>query len=725
MGWFDEQIRQRKQSDDAALSESIGQMAGAVLGKRAFDKLDNSRAAKNAIDEILKFYHLKTREVPQDFKTLEEQLEYLLRPHGVMFRKVKLSGEWYKDAAGPMLCYCKSDGKAKAVLPNGMKGHTCIDYESGRRVKVTKKVQNSFEQEALLFYQPFPPGKIGALGLLKYIAGTLRTSDIVLLALSALTVTLIGMFTPYLSHLLFSDVLASGKMRLLLSTGIFLLCTVISSLMFRSVRTLLTARIENKAHVTVQAAAMTRVLSLPTDFFKKYSAGDLAGRIQYMDEICSALVSSVLETGITALFSLIYIVQIRRYAPSLTLPAAVILALTLIISVIAAIVQSRVSRRETELEAKESGMSFSLISGVQKIKLAGAEKRAFARWGKLYAQRAELLYRPPLFLTLSGVLTAATALLGTVAIYYFSVTGHVAPAEYYAFYSVFGMVMGAFGGISDTAIKTAAVRPMLEMVRPILEEAPEISGSKEVLSRISGGVELSSVSFRYSENMPPVLEDLSLKIRPGQYVAIVGKSGCGKSTLMRLMLGFETPQKGAVYYDGKDLTSIDLRSLRSRIGVVMQDVRLFQGDIFSNIALCAPGLTLDEAWETAEKVGIADDIREMPMGMFTVVSEGGGGISGGQRQRLLIARAIARKPKILMLDEATSALDNITQKKVADTLGEMKCTRIVIAHRLSTIKQCDRIVVLDGGRIIEDGTYDELIGKKGFFAELVDKQQVK
>ena len=224
--------------------------------------------------------------------------------------------------------------------------------------------------------------------------------------------------------------------------------------------------------------------------------------------------------------------------------------------------------------------------------------------------------------------------------------------------------------------------------------------------------------------MPLILDNLSLKIRPGQYVAIVGKTGCGKSTLMRILLGFEQPQKGAVYYDGRDLKALDPKSLRRRIGTVMQDGRLFMGDIFSNITISAPWLTLKEAWEAAEIAGFAEDIRNMPMGMNTLISEGQGGISGGQRQRLMIARAVAPKPRILMFDEATSALDNVTQKQVSEALDKMKCTRIVIAHRLSTIRQCDRIIVLDGGHIIEDGTYEQLIEKNGYFAELVARQRL-
>ncbi|MBQ2297503.1 MAG: ATP-binding cassette domain-containing protein, partial [Ruminiclostridium sp.] len=282
----------------------------------------------------------------------------------------------------------------------------------------------------------------------------------------------------------------------------------------------------------------------------------------------------------------------------------------------------------------------------------------------------------------------------------------------------------AFTALSGIGMQAANIRPTLEQIKPIMDAVPEASGDKKMVTRVSGGIELNNVSFRYAENMPWVLKDLSLKIRPGEYVAVVGKSGCGKSTLLRLLMGFETAQMGAIYYDGRDISTLDLRSLRKKIGVVMQNSKLFQGDIFSNITISAPWLTMAEAWEAAELADLADEIRAMPMGMHTVISEGGGGISGGQKQRLMIARAVAAKPRILMFDEATSALDNITQKKVSEALDSLKCTRIVIAHRLSTIRHCDRIIVLDEGNIVEDGTYDELLALGGHFADLVERQRL-
>ena len=396
----------------------------------------------------------------------------------------------------------------------------------------------------------------------------------------------------------------------------------------------------------------------------------------------------------------------------------------LVCSVTVSFVQMHITEKQMTEAGKENGMVYALINGVAKIKNAGAEKRAFARWSRQYVKAAKYLYQPPVFLKLSGVITTAISLLGTIIMYYEAIRSGVSMADYMAFNSAYGMLSGAFLSLTGIAATAAQIKPVLRMVQPILEAEPEVDEDRPVVTRLRGSIELNNVSFRYNDTMPNVVDDLSLKIRSGQYVAIVGKTGCGKSTLMRILLGFEKPQKGAVYYDGKDIVALDLKSLRQHIGVVMQNGRLFQGDVYSNITISAPQLTLEQAWEAAEMAGMAEDIRQMPMGMNTLISEGQGGISGGQRQRLMIARAIAPKPRILMFDEATSALDNITQKKVSESLNQLKCTRIIIAHRLSTIRHCDRIIVLDKGKIVEDGTYEELLEKGGYFSELVERQRV-
>lgn len=724
MGWFDEQIRQRKLNDDRLFEEAFADIAGAVTGSKVYAALNDFQKSKDAIEEILKFYHVRASELPENIEDLNEQLEYLLRPHGIMRRTVILDKGWYKDAIGAMLAVRKSDGLPVALIPAGMAGYTYYDAGSGRYIKINRKNQDLFEEEAIAFYSSFPLRKLGISDLMRYIVHTLSVSDFVMVGLATLAVTLIGLLTPKLTNLMFSDVLESGSVRVLISLAVFMVCVSASSIIAGGIKTLLLARVSTKTDLAVQAASMMRVLSLPAGFFKDYSAGELSSRAQHINSLCSMLVSTVLSTGLTSVFSLVYISQIFKYAPMLVVPALTVIAATVICSIVTMFVHMKNSKKRMEFAAKESGLSYSLISGVQKIKISGSEKRAFAKWAKLYAQEAKLTYNPPLFLKINSALNLAISLAGTIIMYYFAAAGGVSVADYYAFTAAYGMVSGAFMSLASMTMTVAGIRPVLDMAKPVLEAEPEIAEGKRVVERVSGGIELNNVSFRYSDSMPNVIDNLSIKIRPGQYVAIVGSTGCGKSTLMRLMLGFEKAQKGAIYYDGRDISKLDLKSLRRRIGVVMQDSKLFSGDIYSNITISAPWLTLDEAWEAAELSGIAEDIRRMPMGMHTVISEGSGGVSGGQRQRLMIARAIAPKPKILMFDEATSALDNITQKKVSESLDNLKCTRIVIAHRLSTIRSCDRIIYLENGRIAEDGTYEELIAKNGRFAELVERQRL-
>ena len=725
MSWFDDQIRLRKQKDQELFEDSIFRMASVVLGQSGAGSLNDDRiVTKAAIDEILKYYHIRPEEIPDSIQETEEQLEYSLRPHGIMRRNVRLEGDWYRSAFGPMLGFYGEEGLPVALLPKPFSGYSFLDPVSGERRSVDKKSASMIREEAVCFYRPLPLKKIGIPDLLKYMKDCLSAGDVLLLAGLTLLVTLVGMLMPRITHALTGVVLESGSRSLLAGAAVFTVCTLISMQLITSVRELMMNRLEIKTSLAVEAAVMMRVMNLPASFFRNYSSGELSNRFGAVNRLCSLLLGGLFSLGLSSLASLLYITEIFQFAPGLALPAILVILASVGVSLAASLLQIRISRQAMELDAKNDGLSFALINGVQKIKLAGAEKRAFARWAVSYSEGASLHYDPPLFLKISGVITLAVSLTGTLVMYALAVKSGVSPSEYLAFNAAFGMVSGAFASLSGMALTAAQIRPILEMAEPILKTEPESAGTKAVVTRLSGSIELSKVSFRYKESMPYVIDGLSLKIRAGEYVAIVGSTGCGKSTLMRLLLGFEKPEKGAIYYDGKDIDKLDLRSLRRRIGTVMQSGSLFQGDIYSNIVITDPRLTLDDAWEAAEIAGIADDIRAMPMGMQTLISEGAGGISGGQKQRLMIARAVAPRPKILMFDEATSALDNKTQKQVSDALDALKCTRIVIAHRLSTIRHCDRILVLDKGKIVEDGTYEELIAENGLFAALVAKQRL-
>ena len=724
MGWFDDQIEDRKKYERELLSDSFENIARSVTGHRISATLRNDADVTDAVSALLKHLNTKEREVPVGISGLQDRLDYLLSSTGVLYREVVLTKGWHTDAMGPMICSLKETGAVVAVLPSNFGWYEYVDPVTGRHVRVTRPVEKRMNEEALCFYRSLPMREISMHDLLHYMASCLTAYDVASYVLAAAAITLVGLLMPKLNYIITGTVATVGSDQLLYAVVSFMLFATVGNVLLSIIQSLLLNRIRVELSINVGAATMMRLLSLPASFFKQYSAGELNQYVGYMDSLCTTIVDSLFSTAVTGLFSLIYLTQIFSYAPGLVVPSLVVTLLTVLVSMASALVQMRIDEEKMRYTAKERGLVYSLITGIQKIRLIGAENRAFFKWSQLYTRSATLTYNPPAIIRLSTVFTTAISLVGTAVMYFIAVRDGVSVSEYYAFNSAYAYISSAFSSLASVALSAASIGPILKIVRPLLEARPESSAAKETITRLTGNVELSNVTFGY-DSEKPLFEDFSLNIRPRQYVAIVGKSGCGKSTLVRLMLGFEKPSRGMISYDRKDLQQIDVRSLRRQIGTVMQDSRLFSGSIFENIVISAPTLKLQDAWDAAEVAGIADDIRDMPMGMNTVLQEGGGTLSGGQRQRLMIARAIAPKPRILIFDEATSALDNITQRKVSEALDGMRCTRIVIAHRLSTIKHCDRIVVIDQGRIAEDGTYEELMERNGIFAELVERQQLK
>ena len=726
MSFFEEQLELRRQNDRDHFEQAMEQIAGAVLGERIAYELGKQEIVGSAIEEILKYYHCKLPkdDLPANITTVEAQLEYRMRPYGISFRSVDLEPGWYHHAAGVMIGTLKEDGSAVALIPNKFSGYEYQDLKTGKKVRINRHTQQALDEEAVCFYQPLPLRSITIKDLLQFMMDQINFSDILFYAGMMALAALVGVLSPLFSKWLFGEVLDSKSVQVLFGLAGFMCCYAVSKFLIDTLKTLVSSRMTVKINVAVEAAVMNRLLNLPVKFYKDYSSGELSQRSSYMNSLCSTLISTIMTVSTSAVFSIVYITEMFTFASGLVLPAVLIIVATVAINTITVLIQVKVTKEMMLRATKTSGMTYATITGISKIKLAGAEKRMFARWAKLYANEASLLYNPPLFLKISSVITTAISLIGTLVIYYVAIKTNVTVADYYAFNTAYAMVMGAFSAVTLIISNIANIKPILNMVEPILKAEPELTDGKKEITSLNGGIEFANVCFTYDEGQPDVLHDLSFKIRPGEYVAIVGQTGCGKSTLIRLLLGFEKPQKGNIYYDREDINKLDLKSLRKLIGTVMQDGKLFMGDVYSNIIISAPQLSMDDAWKAAEAAAIAEDIRKMPMGMHTYISEGQGGISGGQKQRLMIARAIAPNPKILIFDEATSALDNITQKNVTESIDALGCTRIVVAHRLSTIQHADRILYLEKGSIAEEGTYEELIAKDGLFAALVERQRL-
>lgn len=720
MDLFESQVEARRRFDDERLEQALHRLSDAVTGARTAEGASRLVQAGSALDHVLAYYGVEGGETPRGVKSMDELIQQRLRSTGIMCRPVRLSGAWYRDAMGAMLGFA-DDGLPVALIPLARGGYQFIDGMGP--VRVNERSAKRLADEAWCFYRPLPQRELGVRDILLFMARSLDRGDLIALVCAAAASTALGMVAPLVNRIVFGPVVEAGTASIIAPLAVLLVGVLVAQVIVGGIRQIVLARISTKLSVPLDAAMMMRTLSLPASFFSRYQTGDLSERLAIVGEVGRLIQDVVLTALLNALFAMAYVGQIAAIAPAMAAPTVGVALLTTAVTALVAAAQMRVTARRLDLGARLSGWQYALIEGLQKIKLVGAEKRAFATWANLYHRQARLTYNGPVLTRLSSTIQMAVASLGAIVFYLSAAAGGISVAEYMAFTSAYGAVSAALAALGAAAVNMACIRPYLSMADPLLKTVPETSESKRALERMSGGFELNHVTFAYGDDRP-VLEDLTLKVRPGEYVAVVGKTGCGKSTLMRLLLGFERPQRGAVYYDGRDLASVDAGSVRKRIGVVLQDGRLFAGSIYDNIAISAPGLTLEQAWEAAELAGLSDDIDAMPMGMNTMVTEGGGGMSGGQRQRIMIARAIAARPKILMFDEATSALDNVTQKIVSDSLESLKCTRLVIAHRLSTIRACSRIVVLDGGRIVEDGTYDELVERGGLFADLVARQQV-
>ena len=715
------QINKRRAAERAAradVDEKTNERLGLIGKKRVLPQDDES-----ALRQLLEALGIVDYELEDnDMLSPEEQLTGILRSRGIMMRDIQLRGEWWKECIGPLLGYSK-DGRLVALTPTktGL-GYQYRDQDGIVRKVGRREMAESLEPRAITFTKALPLRPLKVKDLVRFIWSSFSGPNTLLLVICALVVVLLGMFTPMANKLIFDTVIPTGDASGLLPITGLLIGATVSTLLLTLTRNLYIIRIRNIAEMHVQNAVMARTFLLSPTFFSKTSSGELSEKLNNVSTVASLVNETLVGVILSAILSVIYLIQVRIYGGRLFWPAVAVIVAQSIVLLLSYRRSVTVRNNYTERAAKLSGLEYNLFAGIQKLKLTGSENRAFARWLDHYSDTARFLYNPAFKSRLYPALTAVLGIGGTMFIFWSTLSNGVSTSDYIAFSSAFGMITASLVQLNGILPTLAQIKPLLESVAPILDAVPEMEEKAPQVEDLFGGIEVSGVSFRYEEDGPMILDDLSLKIEPGEYVGIVGKSGCGKSTLMRLLLGFEQPLTGGIYYDNYDLAKVDKTSLRRKIGCCLQSGSLFTGDIFHNVTITAPWATREEAWEALRMASLEDDVRKMPMGLFTLVSEGGGGLSGGQKQRILVARALISKPDILFFDEATSALDNISQKAVSDNLDELMCTRVVIAHRLSTIRHCDRIIVLDKGKIAEEGTFEELMENKGLFYEMSLRQ---
>jgi NHLM bacteriocin system ABC transporter ATP-binding protein len=644
-------------------------------------------------------------------------------------RRVRLRAGWQRREHGPMLAFRGPNNEPVALLPQRGGRHAryaLVDPTPPiEPVRVDDAIAAQLDSLAYVFLRPFPERPIGVWDLLRF---GLRHSGVdagQILGLGLLGGILAGMI-PLATAILYGTIIPGAMRPQLLTMGLGLLAIALTAAVAEVVRGFAIVRLQAQVGSTLQSAVMERLLALPASFFRRYEIGDLANRLMGVDAIEQYVSDITISAALSGVFSLVSFALLFIYDVGLAWLCAGLAMIAIAVSVVEAFVTLPLRRQIFDRSGSIAGFVLQVFNGIGKLRIARAETRAFVGWlhrfvtmRRISNRASTIVYRFGIF---DSIWPAATGL--AIIGYVFIVRQGAFPASIYiAASAAFGQLLAGLLGLGDAFVQVIRIIPLYERARPLLHAMPEILEAHGDPGTLSGTLELHNLSFRYENASAATLDRLDLKIEPGSFVALVGPSGSGKSTLFRLLLGFEKPSHGSVLYDGHDLASLDLAAVRRQIGSVLQSTGALQASIFENIA-GARFITHDQAWDAARRVGIADDIARLPMQLETYLGSDGGGLSTGQRQRIAIARAIVTSPRILLFDEATSALDNETQAIVMKTLEKLDATRIVIAHRLSTIQNADRIVVLERGRILQDGNYADLIATPGPFADLAQRQSI-
>jgi NHLM bacteriocin system ABC transporter ATP-binding protein len=671
---------------------------------------------------------------------LEDHIYEVALASRAQHRRVLLKDKWWNDEGAPLLAFYKEGNKPLALVPNLVGKYEIVDPETRQRTLVTPEVAKTISPVSYMFYRSFPAGKMSAFKVLQFVIKR-RWRDIATIVMIGGLGAFIGLFSPYASKILFDDVIPMSNTFLLLQIVCAMLIMNLCSVAFSLTRQYTVLRMEGMLDHDLQVALWDRVFSLPAKFFRNYSVGDLIQRVNSVGTMRQMLTGSVMSSLLSGLFSIVYGIGMFYISPMLGTVGIIFVFLGLSISAFGIYKNIGYQRVLLQIGAELNTNVLQTISGISKVRTSDTEDRFFASWGQKFEKSERLSLLSMNVSTLVGlvksllpILTQAT--IFTIVVNSLEVTqlqqrnnpnSIIQPTMtvgiFMAFSSMYGSFSSAMYSFFGTAVSLVKIVPLWERNRPILEAVTESGIGKFKPGRVAGNITIDSVTFRYTDDGPTILKDLSMEIQAGEYIAIVGPSGCGKTTLMRLLIGFEQAESGGLYFDGKSVETLDLKELRRQMGVVLQTSSIFDGSIKENI-MASGNFTDEEILDAIERAGFTKDLAQLPMGLHTVLTNGGGALSGGQRQRLLIARSIIGTPRILIFDEATSALDNVTQKIVTDNLDSMNMTRIVIAHRLSTILGADKVYVMDGGGIIESGSIDQLMAKNGRFAKMRKRQML-
>ncbi|BDD70123.1 NHLP bacteriocin export ABC transporter permease/ATPase subunit [Streptomyces violaceoruber] len=640
----------------------------------------------------------------------------------VRTRSVRLADRWWREDVGPLVGHRTLSGAPVALLWR-RGGYVAVHPATGRETPVERANAGEFEPRAVMFYRPLPERRPSPLGLLRFcLAGTRR--DLTSLLLAGLVTVVLGALVPIATGRVLGEFVPKAQTGLIVQVCLAVMLSSVVAAAFMLLQNLTILRLEGRIEATLQPAVWDRLLRLPTKFFTERSTGELASAAMGISAIRRLLagvgptVAQSVTVGAMNLGLLLWYSVPMAFAAigMLVVVAGVFLGLGLW--------QVRWQRRLVKLTNKLNNQAFQTLRGLPKLRVAAAENYAYAAWAERFAHSRELQQRAGRIKNLNAVLGAVYLPLCTLLMFMLlagPARGSMSAAEFLTFNASVTMLLTSVTQLTGAFVSGVAALPLFEEIRPVLDATPEVRTASTRPGPLSGAIEARRLSFRYTDDGPLVLDDVSFEVRPGEFVAVVGPSGCGKSTLLRLLIGFDRPLSGSVLYDGQDLAALDQSAVRRQCGVVLQHAQPFTGSIL-DVICGTEAYTPEEAMAAARMAGLAEDIERMPMGLHTIVS-GSGAVSGGQRQRLMIAQALIRRPRILFFDEATSALDNETQRRVIESTKALNATRIVIAHRLSTVLDADRVIVMEDGRVAQQGPPARLLADTGGrLHELVRRQ---
>lgn len=726
---FKARNQQNRDLLNSALEDLVSVLHKPEEGVSVEVKGDALLAASGAVGRVAGIV-IRPPSQSEDLKRLKDPLAAIARASQMRIRQVLLESGWWKRESGAMLAYYQEDNSPVALLPQGQ-SYILFDPKKNTKQTITQEVAETLSPLAFIFYRPLPLIVRNAVELFLFGLKGYELSAIGIIVFGV-TVTLLGMVIPQATSILVNDAIPNSDRSLLSQLGLALFAAAFGQSAFQVSQGILTNRVESAADSVLQPGIWDRLLRLSPAFFRNYSSGDLLSRVLTISNIRSQISGTTLRTLLSSIFALLNLALMFVYSWQLSI---IIIVIALVVFAITFISSRKIiskDRKQEELDGILSGFTIQLINGVAKLRVSMAEERAFAAWAKQQSKILKLRSGAKRIANSVTVVSETVPLITSILLFWFAILFMqmsrqsmnpvgLNAGSYLAFASAQGMFMNGITDLSNTATEILDIIPLWERARPILEAPQESDPTKADPTRLNGHILLDHITFRYREDGPLILDDVTIEAQPGEFVAIVGPSGSGKSTIFRLLLGFENPSAGTVYYDGQDLSGLNLQAVRRQFGVVLQNGRINAGSIFENITAGAL-VSLEEAWEGARMAGFSQDVEQMPMGMHTVISEGGTNLSGGQRQRLLIARALVLKPKIILMDEATSALDNRTQAIVTASLDRLNATRVVIAHRLSTIINADHIFVVEAGRVVQVGNFQQLISEDGLFARLAARQ---